>query len=143
MLLDDNDKMISIVKNDSHVSSFHVAWLAISFLHCKNVTTKEESIPLAVEKAHVRHHGIPKLKYKVLEITPMKKVLEREGGILKHRNLQKAMHICRGHFKDFSQHGLFGKYHGLYWWNLQVRGSKNHGEVIKGYNINQPKRIGR
>lgn len=49
---------------------------------------------------------------------------------------KQALHICRGHFKDFSHgKGLFGKAKGLYWWGMQTRGSKDDGEIIKDYKI--------
>ena len=34
----------------------------------------------------------------------------------------KALHFVRGHFKDYSVKGLFGKYKKVYWWDSQVRG---------------------
>ena len=47
----------------------------------------------------------------------------------------KALHICRGHFKDFSNHGLFGKYRGTYWWPMHTRGSSDNGLVVKDYRV--------
>ena len=40
--------------------------------------------------------------------------------------MTRAMHICRGHFKDYRQgKGLFGRYHQLVWQPAIVRGSKS------------------
>jgi len=70
-----------------------------------------------------------------LEIEPMKKVLKSEGNI-DEVGLQRALHICRGHFKDYSNgKGLFGKHKGLYWWDSTVRGTESEGKIIKDYNI--------
>lgn len=41
----------------------------------------------------------------------------------------------RGHFKDFSAKGLFGKYKGVYWWGDQVRGDSAQGVIDKDYRL--------
>ena len=66
----------------------------------------------------------PTEHYKTLVIEPLKAILRNEGRAHEH-GLQKAMHICRGHFADYTQgRGLFGKYHGKYWMPSTVRGTK-------------------
>ena len=113
----------------------HPALLAISFMHCKNVELIEHGVSRHGHRS--RHtHGI---KYHTLEIEPMKRILRTEGQS-ESTGLKQALHICRGHFKDFSKGaGLFGKYKGLYWWDSQVRGSAEHGEVRKDYDVKPPK----
>lgn len=37
--------------------------------------------------------------------------------------------------KDYRQRGLFGKYHGLYWWDSHLRGASSAGQVIKDYRV--------
>jgi hypothetical protein len=65
----------------------------------------------------------------------MKKVLKTEGDS-DSVGVQKAMHICRGHFKNYTEgKGLFGKYHGMYWVDSHVKGNKDFGTVNKDYNI--------
>lgn len=126
------------------LSYFYVSLLTVQFMHCKNVEIKEndpnKELPSRVRK-HLEKKGKPPLdKYYTLEIEPMKKILKTEGNI-GHNGLKMALHICRGHFKDFSNgKGLFGKHKGLYWWDSQVRGSKEHGNVIKDYEIKLEKR---
>ena len=113
--------------------------LALSFLHCKNVTREEvdpnKDVPRHILK-HWQKKGKPLLdKYYVLNIEPMKAILKSEGKS-DTVGISKALHICRGHFKDYSKgKGLFGKYHGLFWWDNAVKGSKEKGEVNKEYNI--------
>lgn len=114
--------------------------LAISFMHCKNVTMEQVVPPAPFSKKHQKKHGRPLEKYHVLNIEPMKKVLRTEGQSEK-TGLRQALHICRGHFKDFSKGtGLFGKYKGLYWWDSQVRGSHTEGIVDKDYNVKSPRK---
>lgn len=111
------------------------ALLAISFMHCKNVKLEEQALPRRKRK---KRKTQPVDKYYTLEIEPMKKVLRSEGNS-ESTGIKHALHICRGHFKDFRNGaGLFGKYKGLYWWDSQVRGNKNHGTVSKNYNVGPP-----
>ena len=114
------------------------ALLATSFLHCRNVST-EEHVPAAkLNKAYRRRHGLPLVRYKTLTIEPMKQVLRKQGQI-ESQGLSKALHICRGHFKDYrASAGLFGKHKGLFWWDMQARGAPDLGAVVKDYAIKLP-----
>lgn len=114
------------------------ALLALSLLHCKNVTLETTDPPAKLSKAFQRRNGRPLVRYHTLNIEPMRRVLKHEGQSEK-TGLRKAMHICRGHFKDYSKHGLFGKYKGMYWWESHVRGSADEGAVLKDYNVTTPK----
>lgn len=119
---------------DIFISHLHVGLLAISFMHCKNVSL----VPHLPHKSPSGRRHSPGIVYKTLEIEPMKKVLQSDGQ-LQQNGLKRALHICRGHFKDFSKgKGLFGKYQGLYWWDSQVRGNISEGIVIKDYSIDKP-----
>lgn len=116
-------------------TALHPCWLAISFLHCKNVTIDPRGVGLNRGK-RVRHE--PNFRYHVLVIEPMKKILKTEGRS-DEVGLKRALHICRGHFKDFRETGLFGKFRDIYWWNPQVRGKVENGIVLKDYNVDAPK----
>jgi hypothetical protein len=109
-----------------------VPLLAISFMHCKNVVIETNQ-----PKRGRHNRNMPKITYKTLVIEPMKTVLKNEGGI-EQVGLKKALHICRGHFKDFREKGLFGRYHDIFWWESQVRGNIANGIVNKDYAINPP-----
>ena len=117
--------------------NFFPAYLAISFMHCKNVIT-EERVPLEkLNKKFRKRHGRDLVRYHVLKIELMRKVLKIKGksdelGII------KALHICRGHFKDYRQSGLFGKIPGIFWWESHVRGQKEKGIILKDYEIKKP-----
>jgi hypothetical protein len=113
------------------------AFLAISMMHCKNVALAEVVPPAALSKARERRKGLPLLRYYELEIEPMKKVLRSEGRIAE-TGLNQALHICRGHFKDYRKSGLFGRHKGLYWWDQHARGDADFGVVVKDYSIASP-----
>jgi hypothetical protein len=112
--------------------------LALSFMHCKNVELVKQAPPAPLSKKFQKRHGRPLVRYHVLDIEPMKKVLRSEGESEK-TGIKKALHICRGHFKDYRQRGLFGKIKGLYWWDSHVRGTIEQGIVDKDYRVKEPK----
>lgn len=115
--------------------NLHVPFLALSFLHCKNVTIRKVTPPSPWKNAKVAARHPPTTTYSVLEIKPMQRVLATEGrsGV---SGVQRALHICRGHFKDFSKGGgLFGRYKGVYWWDMQTRGNPAAGIRVKDYEL--------
>lgn len=114
--------------------------LALSFLHCKNVTVEDAPDPRTRQGRRADERaGLPTPRYKTLVIEPMKKVLQTEGGIATN-GLKKALHICRGHFSHYSEEKpLFGKYSGQFWIPAHVRGSADAGTVVKDYDVKAPK----
>lgn len=113
--------------------------LTIAFLHCKNVSLAEVSPPEKLSKKHDKKHGAPLSQYKVLDIDPMKEVLDREGGA-RQGGLKRSVHICRGHFRTYTPErgGPFGReIEESYteWVSQHTRGSKESGEVRKSYRV--------
>lgn len=108
--------------------------LTISFLHCKNVEIEENEPDAKLQKARRRRGKEPHVTFKTLNILPMTKILREHGQSSTH-GLKTALHICRGHFKNFQDKGLFGKHKGLFWWDSQVRGKATEGVVVKGYAV--------
>jgi hypothetical protein len=106
----------------------------MSLMHCKNVELKAGApIAHALQKARASK-GKPALyRHYTLLIEPMRKVIAgaTPGGHLS----AKALHICRGHFKDYRDHGLFGRNHGMYWWGMHARGDAAVGKVEKTYDV--------
>jgi len=122
--------------------TMHPFYLALSFLHCKNVqmkTTDLKGTPLA--KSRVKKHGVPgALKFHILEIDAITKILN-EMGRAGSEGLKHALHICRGHFKTYTEDApLFGKHVGTYWWDNRVRGTSERGISIKDYSITRTNR---
>jgi hypothetical protein len=71
-----------------------------------------------------KNGGVQPVKFKRLVIEPLKAILKREGSA-DSKGIAHAMHICRGHFRDYREgKGLFGKYHKLVWTPQTVRGTK-------------------
>ena len=75
------------------------------------------------------------MRFKTLDIRPMRKVLEDEGQAATV-GLQRALHICRGHFATYSpDKPLFGKHAGTFWVPAHVRGNAERGVVAKDYRV--------
>jgi len=130
-----NETMRQVHKKEyGEVARIDPTWLlAISLMNCRNVTIKEPDESQRLAKKRIKKNK-PPYRYHVLDIKPMTRVLETEGRI-GEVGLKQALHICRGHFKDYTEKGLFGKYHGVYWWESQVRGNAEEGIVDKDYNV--------
>jgi hypothetical protein len=116
-------------------------YLAICFMHCKNVTLTEQEgqYPSRQVRREAERRGDPPLtKFYTLNIEPMKKVLRDEGGS-ETVGLKRALHICRGHFSHYSEDKpLFGKYAGQFWIPAHVRGTAEAGMIAKDYNVKPP-----
>lgn len=109
--------------------------LAFAFMHCKNVRHVENE-PTG-QRTRRRQGKPPLVKFYTLEIDPMKETLRREGNV-ETVGLAMALHICRGHFKDYRASGLFGKIKGIFWWGPALRGTPEAGAVVKDYAVKAP-----
>jgi hypothetical protein len=111
--------------------------LAITFAHCKNVKIVDR-VGNSTRVRKDRGTAMPDDRWRVLQIDPMRQLLKgdgREGS----GDLQRAMHICRGHFKTYDEdHPLFGKILGTFWWSAHVRGNPAFGFVEKEYAVKAP-----
>jgi hypothetical protein len=117
--------------------------LAVSFMHCRNVTQREEEPAAKLSTRHRRKTGRPLSRYHVLDIQPMREILDREGEA-QTKGLRQALHICRGHFKTYGPEApLLGKHTGTYWWTSHVRGAAEEGLVEKDYRIRLDQGLGR
>lgn len=113
------------------------ALLAVSLLHCKNVTVKTSEPPRKL----VQHHqkaGRSLVTFHTLDIKPMRTVLEHEGHA-STGGLKRALHIVRAHFKTYTVDApLLGKHTGTWFWGSMVRGSVEHGIALKDYKVEPP-----
>lgn len=106
------------------------------FANCKNVELGEPKVvPIGRHRIKPRQKKKgPTIKRYTLDIRPMTKALNDTGNIQKN-GVKMALHLCRGHFKDYRERGLFGKHKGMFWWSPQVRGSAEEGIVDKDYQV--------
>ena len=107
-------------------------WLTFSFMHCKNVELVTRN-PKYVARMERKKRRID--IYKTLIIDP-KKASKKYEDPGEKTGEKRRLHICRGHFKDFTEGpGLFGKYHGIYWVPSHTRGDNKLGTVYKDYEV--------
>lgn len=108
---------------------------ALSLMHCRNVEARPIAVPPKLQRARIRRGHPALVKYHVLELDPMRTVLESEGRA-RSDGLAPALHRCRGHFKTYGPGApLFGRFTGQWWWNEHQRGDAKHGEVAKDYRL--------
>lgn len=120
--------------------SAHPFMAAISFMHCKNVRLDSQEPPGKLSNKHRKNHGRPLCRYNLLEIGPMKEVMEGEGR-RKEVGLPRSFHICRGHFRTYvpERGGPGGRRitePEIQYVSAHTRGNKKAGEVNKDYNVN-------
>lgn len=121
-----------------NINMLHPALLALCFMHCKNVEVVESPPhPPKQQKARTERGARPFVRWRTVVIEPVKKMIAgaNQG---RERLTPEALHIVRGHFKDFKEHGLFGKYRGRYFWPMHARGDKEAGVVAKDYVVEGP-----
>jgi hypothetical protein len=86
---------------------------ALSLMHCKNVETIQSApVPPKVAKARAKS-GVPDIRYRTIVVHPVARRSVSDNG----KGGKHTLRGVRGHFKHFEQgKGLFGKWHGTYWW---------------------------
>lgn len=95
-------------------------YFGISMLHCKNIELKDSEHAERYQR-QFRRNGLNPHTVKTIVIDPMKKRVPRESSAGSKRILT-VLDIVRGHMKDYTKgKGLFGKYHGRFWWADQVK----------------------
>lgn len=104
-------------------------------LNCKNIQTEKITAPETLNKKRRKNGKQEIFDYHVLNVvvpSNNKRGYQEKSTPLSHNRV----HLCRGHFKEYTtEHPLFGKYTGLYWWQPSVRGQNKDGIVMKDYNI--------
>lgn len=111
-------------------------FFALSLLHCKNVYLKDlPPAPQYSRKAR-KQKCRGEVTYKTIVIDSMRKQAKQEAQETDTTSVKQALHITRGHFKDYRDGpGLFGKHQDIYWWDMHVRGDADYGEIRKDYKV--------
>jgi hypothetical protein len=129
----------TLTERDAHLAAIHFLSLPIVFglslANCKNVWLVDVAPPPKVAAKAAKKYGHPLVTFKTLDITPMRRILDTEGEA-QTKGLRHALHICRGHFKTFTEDApLFGTHTGTYWWPAHVRGRPEKGMIVKDYRV--------
>ena len=110
-----------------------VAGLALSFCHAKNVPLCRNEISPRLWQKQRRNGKLGVSSFYTLDIPAITSRLS--VGADAGQSMAQRLHLCRGHFKDYREHGLFGRQRGIYWWDMQARGKAAMGEVRKDYRV--------
>src|SRR5690606_39374729 len=104
-------------------------------LHCRNVESRESIYRPHMPKG--RRNKSPKITYHTLQLSDT--LVKREGQEPSGEHPGKAKHVCRGNFAHYTEENkLFGKYVGMFWRPMHIRGSAKHGIVGKEYAMAEP-----
>jgi hypothetical protein len=136
---DDAARAMDVCVNTGQLA--HTAYLAMSFMNCKNVTISAVEPDRRLNRERERHGHEPFVRYHTINIEPMKQVLRAEGDV-ESNGLIKALHICRGHFATYGDDKpLFGKpgLAGRFWVPAHTRGSLKAGLVVSDYDVAAPR----
>jgi hypothetical protein len=116
-----------------------VAMAAISLSNTNGIVYQDTIIPPKIRKKRAKN-GYPNIQFKTLGLEPLKskcrkRYAENPNGA---KSLELALHLVRGHPKDYRKSGLFGDPNkkGIYWWGAHARGNENNGIIVKDYEIN-------
>jgi len=118
-----------------------VPCMSLSFLHARGI--KEQAappIPDALQRARVRRGRLPLFRHHTLVLDVPKRII-RDGNQGNEDLTPQALHLVRGHFKNFNEKPLFGKHKGIWFWHPTVKGNRSAGEITKDYEIRVPKNI--
>jgi len=123
---------------NSIIGQYLTTMFSLSLMHCKNIVIEEVNPTEIGQKRKRNRHQRPTISYRVLKIKPMIRSSADKGNSAVGGKL--SMHIRRGHFKLFAEDGagLFGRHHGLYWWESSVIARDSKTKVEKTYNVIPP-----
>ena len=124
-------KPIFDIPGDAPELTIVIALMTMSFMNCKNVVLDEVNPIKKIPGKSSRRRYISK-PYHVIRVHSLQHQKEKEETITCHDNSLPEIHIRRGHFKDFTDgEGLFGRIHGLFWWEYVVVNKKREGKPKK------------
>lgn len=120
---------------------FHATFplFAIQLMHCRNIVLSEHD-PYRPLMPRGKRNKVPKITYHTLRISSSLVKCDsqsaRDGQVGESCN---AKHVCRGNFAHYTEEKkLFGKYVGMFWRPMHIRGNAKHGIVGKEYAMEPP-----
>jgi hypothetical protein len=113
-----------------------ILFMALSFMHCKNVKVHEERPPREAQEYRQKQKKPPFVKFRVLDVFPEMTTKATSGA---ETGIKKALHIVRGHYAKYTEeHPLFGRIVGTFWRPVHARGNGKQGIVLKDYHVHSP-----
>jgi hypothetical protein len=110
-------------------------WVAFAFCYCTNVGVDEHRVPEKKRRQYEKKGRPAPTRYYTLNIEPMRRALSAALAGDAKGDLARAFHICRGHFKTYTESApLFGRHVGAYLWPQHLRG-KGPSVISKDYSV--------
>ncbi len=108
---------------------------ALLLLNCKNIETEDNQPPSKLNRKRAKNGKQELFTYKTL-VLKLPSYRQKPLGNADGSDSKVRVHLCRGHFKIFTEAApLFGKHTGLCWCPPHVRGDKTKGLVVKDYSV--------
>lgn len=103
-------------------------------MSCKNVELVDQ--PTRPAKKEKGKDKMKKYVFKTLVVRPIGKRKRRAGKEEESTGPRKRLHLVAGHMANYEKgKGLFGKYHGRFYFPSHMRGSSEHGIIFKDYEV--------
>lgn len=115
-----------------------VVLFAWALLECRNVEAVEIHPSTRLEKAKT---DPTRVVYRELVVKPAPGS-RRPGEPARKDARGTALHIVRGHFKEYDEKPLFGRLKGRWFWPSHVAGNQDYGTVLKSYSLDPGRRDG-
>lgn len=114
--------------------------LGLAFIGTKNTKIINVDSPTPKNPYTNKGKRLKQIKYFILDIKPFetKVKINKNISLFSTKDSIQPLHWRRGHFKNYLENGLFGKYKGRFWYGPYIAGDAKNGVNIKDYNIESP-----
>lgn len=112
----------------------------LKLLQAKNIVTVANTPPKQKFMRHFRKRKstLPLVETRIIVIKEMKRRAQNDRHLPRDSEPSSMpFHSVRGHWADYREKGLFGKYKGLFWIPAHTRGDLEHGEIKKHYTFEE------
>lgn len=110
--------------------------MVLNLMGCKNVVAQDLVVDERLKKARQRRNKPPLTVYKTLLVAlpkTGKAVPLNTQAMVKEASESRALHTVAGHYADYREKGLFGRYKGIFWIPAHIRGAEDCGQIVKTY----------
>lgn len=115
-----------------HSCQWTLPLFAFQLMHCRNIVTEASTYRPNVPKG--KRRKIPAIQYRTLKISDS--LTKSTASNASDSSGETAKHVCRGNFAHYTEENkLFGKYVGMFWRPMHIRGNAKHGIVGKEYKL--------
>lgn len=135
---DEQERMADMIQQVIETCSrfLNYGGMVLNLMGCKNVIGQDLVVAEALKKARQRRNKPPLTTYKTLVITlpkTGKTIPLNTHAAVKEASESRALHDVAGHYADYREKGLFGRYKGVFWIPAHARGTEEAGQVVKTY----------